>query len=786
MTEFLSDDELSSLNNYTALFSQAPAPIAIYKGRELRYVFVNAAYSKIFNQRSILGKTVREAFPELEGQPYFGILERVFDTGVPFHGIETPALIDLNNDGHLTTAYYNLIYTPYTNGQGKIVGVMAFGHDVTDQVEARNRERESELRFRNIVEQSIDPIFILKGQELVLDVANKALLSLWNVGNDAVGKPFLEILPEMKDQGFHELMLKVYHTGSTHYGHETRAYFKRTNGDIETLYFDFIYQPYREADGSISGVLVLATDVTGKVLAKQNLAHSETNFRNMILQAPVAMCVLKGPNRVVEIANAHMYELWGRPEIELLHRPLFEGLPEAKNQGFEKLLEDVYTTGTRFVANERPVALPRNGNIETRYTNFVCEPFRQGDGSISGIIAVATDVTEQIIARHKIEVAEENMRLAIESADLGTYESNLLTNELFTSARFKDILGLETDSTNPAEITSVIHENDRSIRRKAHEQAIISGNLHYEVRIKRKDESERWVRVKGKVLYDKQGTPERLLGVLQDITEQKLFAEELSKKVDERTKSLQQTNEQLERSNAELEQFAYIASHDLQEPLRKISFFNSMVVEQKGLTDESKRYIEKVSESATRMTGLIRDLLEYSKLSQKSMQFQRTDLGSILESVLIDYELLIAQKGAIVNMEALAVVDAMPLQMNQLFFNLIGNALKFTRRNVVPVITILSNRLDTKRKSEMQLTTSKEYYEIKITDNGIGFNQDYADKIFTIFQRLNERSIYGGYGIGLALCRKIVLNHNGIIYAEGSPGKGASFSFVLPCLQNDF
>ncbi|MDB5192082.1 MAG: rcsC [Segetibacter sp.] len=784
MTDLLNAGEVIGEHNLTKLFAQAPAPIAIYKGRELRYVFLNDAYSRIFNYRDILGKTVKEAFPELEGQPYYGILQGVFDTGTPFYGNEIPALVDINNDGNLATRYYNLVYTPYRNDLGVIEGVMVFGHDVTDNVEARTKERESDLRFRSIVEQSVDPILILKGEDMVLDVANNALFSLWGVGKEALGKPFLEILPEMKDQEFMNLLLDVYRNGTTHNGYETPVNFVRANGDIETRYMNFIYQPYYEIDRRISGVLVLATDVSEQVLAKQRLNRSETNFRNMIIQAPVAMCVLKGADFIVEIANLPMYELWGKPEEQLLGKPIFEGLHEAKGQGLEQLLYNVYTTGTRFVANELAVQLPRNEGIETLYLNFVYEAFHDGDGAITGIIAVGTDVTEQVLSRQKVEVAEENVRLAVESADLGTYEINFLTNEAFTSDRFNAIWGFNHSTTSLSEYASIIHPDDLVIRERAHNESKKTGSLNYDARIIRKDGALRWIKVNGKMLYDRYGAPQRLLGVVQDITEQKLFAEELANKVEERTTALQEANQRLERSNEELEQFAYVTSHDLQEPLRKIQLFSSLILDQPDEKEHVKKYLEKVSASASRMAGLIRDLLDYSRLSQTNLQFQQTDLNAILENVLIDFEVLISQKKATFKKDHLPTIDAISLQMNQLLFNLIGNALKFTKRNTLPVITITAGKLTVDRKKEFrELHQHKEYYEIKVSDNGIGFNQEYADRIFTIFQTLNEKSSYGGYGIGLALCRKIVTTHAGVLYATGNTDGGATFTFILPCNQ---
>jgi two-component system CheB/CheR fusion protein len=209
-----------------------------------------------------------------------------------------------------------------------------------------------------------------------------------------------------------------------------------------------------------------------------------------------------------------------------------------------------------------------------------------------------------------------------------------------------------------------------------------------------------------------------------------------------------------------------------------------LLLDQPELKETAKKYIDKVSASAARMAGLIRDLLDYSRLTQKSLQFERTDLNEILKHVLNDYEVLINQKQASIKADNLPRLEAIPLQMNQLFFNLVGNALKFTKRNVAPFITITVKDLEEEKKATFKsLNPHKKYCEITVRDNGIGFNQEYADKIFTIFQKLNEKSMYGGYGIGLALCRKIVDNHSGIIYAEGNLKEGATFVFILPYNQ---
>jgi signal transduction histidine kinase len=272
---------------------------------------------------------------------------------------------------------------------------------------------------------------------------------------------------------------------------------------------------------------------------------------------------------------------------------------------------------------------------------------------------------------------------------------------------------------------------------------------------------------------------------------------EPARQVQERTQKLQElneelvaTNEELSQSNAhlvnanrELEQYAYITSHDLQEPLRKIQTFANILSDRYSgeLSKEAATYLSKISASSARMSTLIKNLLDYSRLSHNKPLFQPVNLNSIVENVLNDFEFVMKQKNAIVEVEELPTIEAIPIQMNQLFYNLIGNSLKFIRKGVQPVVKITTKRLSSEEKRDYGLLKPlKHHVEITVSDNGIGFSQQYAEQIFAIFQRLNDRSIYGGYGIGLALCRRIVLNHDGVITASGRENEGASFSFVLP------
>jgi signal transduction histidine kinase len=247
---------------------------------------------------------------------------------------------------------------------------------------------------------------------------------------------------------------------------------------------------------------------------------------------------------------------------------------------------------------------------------------------------------------------------------------------------------------------------------------------------------------------------------------------------------LEQSIVELKRSNEELKQFAYVASHDLQEPVRKIRMFNSLMAQYAEPGSEMSRYISKVEHSTIRMTGLIKSLLDYSSLSQDRQRFSDVDLNTILENVLSDFEVLITQKQAVIHHDPLPMLEAIPLQMNQLFFNLIGNALKFSRKGIPPIICVKAVPLPEDRKLTFPvLQKHQDYMEITVQDNGIGFNQEYASKIFTIFQQLNDRSLFDGYGIGLGLCKKVADTHKGVIFAAGEPKEGAIFTILLPRKQ---
>ncbi|HET7896751.1 MAG TPA: ATP-binding protein, partial [Flavisolibacter sp.] len=269
-------------------------------------------------------------------------------------------------------------------------------------------------------------------------------------------------------------------------------------------------------------------------------------------------------------------------------------------------------------------------------------------------------------------------------------------------------------------------------------------------------------------LRDKDDAVDRILLIGHDITG-----------IMKANEKLRQLNAELEKSNRDLEQFAYVASHDLQEPLRKIMTFSDLSEKNVHNPEIQKRYLQKIHLSAGRMTELIKAVLNYSRLSGTGVAFTPVDLNLVVEQIKTDLELYIEEKSAIIQNDQLPVISGIPLQLSQLFLNLFTNSLKFTERR--PEITICVQPALPEERNQFNFPLKEtDYLRIAFSDNGIGFDTKYAERIFSIFQRLHTADSYAGTGIGLALCKKILENHSGVIGVESEPGKGTTFYLFLP------
>ncbi|HWV67881.1 hybrid sensor histidine kinase/response regulator [Chitinophaga sp.] len=267
------------------------------------------------------------------------------------------------------------------------------------------------------------------------------------------------------------------------------------------------------------------------------------------------------------------------------------------------------------------------------------------------------------------------------------------------------------------------------------------------------------------------------------IAHQQQVNDMLEQKVRERTEELREINKSLEASNHDLQQFASVASHDLKEPLRKIQLFGAILRDRFLQTDPNAlSYMERIVGSSERMARLINDLLSYSRLSVASIN-EIADFNKIIQEILVDLELMITERNAVITVEKMPQIEAVPGQIRQVFQNIISNALKFSRKDVPPQVNISAETV-TDLNPDSAVFAGGQYCRIIIRDNGIGFNEKYLSKIFTIFQRLHTSDLYEGTGIGLAIAKKVIDKHGGLITARSREGEGATFIIVLPLKQS--
>ncbi len=558
-------------------------------------------------------------------------------------------LIPIYRNGTTEEVYWTFSYSAVHNNNGKVSGVLVTVIETTENKKLYNAIWENEKRYVAISDNIPNLAWMADVNGYIFWYNKKWYDYTGATPDQMAGWGWQSVHhPDMLEK----VLIKWRNSIATGKPFEMVFPLKGANGE----YKQFLTRvaPVRNDEGIIQHWFGTNTDITTRFLAEENL-------RNVIIQAPVAMALLMGPTYVVELANERMFSLWGRPAEILVSKPIFEALPEAKGQGFDALLDEVFTTGKSFSAVGVSIVLPRADKMETVYVDFTYEPYRDNNEIVTGILIVAVDVTAQVLARNKIE----------------------------------------------------------------------------------------------------------------DI-------------VKDRTKALAIANEALQKSNDELAQFAFIASHDLQEPIRKICTFSNLLgnrIKEK-LDEDSKKYLSKINSSSLRMRALVQDVLDYSQLINPNVGFVEVDLNSVMDNVLSDYDLLIEEKNAsIIIQNELPKVQAVPHQMRQLFENLLSNALKFSKKHIKSEISISTFKPLKEELKQMSLPLENNYCKIQFSDNGIGFDTVYSEQIFNIFSKLHHGFEYEGTGIGLAMCKKIVLNHKGYISAKESTVEGAVFTILLPIKQ---
>lgn len=558
--------------------------------------------------------------------------------------------------------------------------------------------------------------------------------------------------------------------------------------------------PFFRKDGSYGGYAGFCMDIDERVKNITKLRESELYIRSIFHNSPVAKMVFTGYDMVITTINQNMIEMLGHGD-SVVGKPFMEAMPELIATPLMSRLRHVLATGETFYQPEEKISFLKHGQPHTGYYSYIYKPLHNTEGEIYGVMCTCTEVTEQSLAKQQKEEAEQSLREAIEIAELGTWSFDLSDKTMTYSKRMQEWYGFKTDKVSIEEVISLMSEEDKKRMQQNFEQVLkqgSKGNTNDEHTIVNQITGQRRIiHSIGKSKLNEEGKIIKIEGTSRDVTAQRQIQLELESEVQRRTLELQASNAQLEatneelaetienlnHSNEELSQYAYIASHDLQEPLRKIRVYADMLEKDTEIQESKMRLISKISQSSDRMILLIKDLLEFSRLLSAEKMYSLVDLSAVVNDVITDFELVIQEKNATITIQSkLPCIEGISLQLNQLFYNLINNALKFVKKEVPPVITIHVTQLTSSeiKKLVPRFQTGKTYFDIQITDNGIGFDQKFSEQIFEVFKRLHGRDIYPGSGIGLALCKKIVMNHGGYLYAESQVNKGSTFHIVLP------
>ncbi|XWW45480.1 PAS domain-containing protein [Fibrella sp. USSR17] len=647
---------------------------------------------------------------------------------------------------------------------------------------------ESEAQFRSAMQEAPIATALFTGRELRIDLANDLMLRYWGKDSTVLGKSLAKAMPELQGQPFLPIIETVYTTGVpyTAQGMPTDLV---VNDTLATYYFDFTYKPLRNAKGQVYAVMNMAVDATDRVIAQQQIDEAQRQILQSFEQSPVAIALLDEHELTFRMVNPFYAQLVGRTPEQLVGKPLLVALPELKGQGFDQLLHQVIASGQPYVAQEIAVTLIRRGQLELIYVDMTYQPRRRGDDQTVGILVIATDVTSQVKSRQKLEQAQEQLTSAVELAQLGNWAIDVANMNLIFDERVAEWWGYEKDVA-VAQAFNFVHADDRKRAEAAFIQISQPGteptnqvSIEYRI-INPKTARQRTLRVFAQAYFDPHGKLLRIIGTSLDITQQREQQIELERLVQERTQELTQANQDLQRSNDNLRQFAYIASHDLQEPLRKIQSFSLLLSQnyETRLDPAAFDYLSRITAAGSRMSLLIRDLLNYSRINTRQQSFGLVSLNAILASVLDTLSLDIVERRAHIEVDDLAFVEGDETQLGQLFQNLLSNAIKFTAAGKQPQISITyrSCSLHELPSGIYPTSTTQYYHQISIKDNGIGFDLMHLDRIFQVFQRLHGKNNYPGTGIGLAICERVVANHRGVITAHSEPGAGATFYVYLP------
>jgi PAS domain S-box-containing protein len=487
---------------------------------------------------------------------------------------------------------------------------------------------------------------------------------------------------------------------------------------------------------------------------------------------------------LVSYLNPVASDLTGWPLEEARGLPV-QTVLRTTNEVTRESIDDIVK---RVLVENRTVAMANHTVLRRRDgTEIAIEdsaaPIRDGAGNLLGVVIVFHDITEKRRAQEALRESAEKLRIIADFTYDWEYWRSPENRFIHVSPSCERITGYRAEAfmEDPELYLRIIHPEDRDRMARHWRENELQRNLcEMEFRIIRRDGRERWIAHACLDVLDENGKFLGRRASNRDITARKVAEEALRKSRMDLEKRVRERTADLQERTKEMEDFTYIASHDLREPLRKISTFGDLLILKAGdsLNEQSRDYLRRMQDAAVRMDTLLTSLLDYSRVSRRNARIEKIHLGEPVEQSLSNLEIRIREKGAQVEIGELPVVEADPGQMVQLFQNLIGNALKFQSGDKPPVVKIYA------REKKERGPGNETFYRVYVQDNGIGFDESkYLSQIFEPFQRLHGRGEFEGVGIGLGICKKIVERHGGTLTAKSTPGEGSTFIITLPETQ---
>ncbi|WP_429222463.1 ATP-binding protein [Methanobacterium oryzae] len=602
-------------------------------------------------------------------------------------------------------------------------------------------------------------------------------------------------MPEEPLASIETILKKVFNSSKS----ELLEFKLKISGELK--YYRTHYIPEFKDYNNVESVLAIISDVT-----KEKEFEEQIKFHTDILaEVNDAIVAVDDINRVI-YWNKGSEKLFGFELSEVDGKTLFDIIGYSWLSDKEKIhaIRQLKVMGEW---NGENFCFKKNGE-EITLKSYL-KSFKDDAGNYIGTVYIMHDITKPVRIETTLEKNYKQLQEAQRIGHIGNWEWDIKNNVITLSDELYNIYGLDTnDSVFKYEtILGMVHPEDKHIIDGFIENALKDHKpFNYEFRICRPDKNIRVISCQGEVTTDFAGHPIKIICVEQDITERKKIENSLEKaknelemRVEKRTRELKSANEllkieleerkraenelkkseeklktlieELKRSNEELQQFAYITSHDLQEPLRTITSFTQLIEKRykDKLDEDADEFIEYIVDATERMQNLINDLLDYSRVTTRGKEFQLTNTNEILKDTISNLHAAIRENNAKVTYDKIPEIVADPGQFLQLFQNLIGNAIKFRKQDEPPKIHISCKKCE--KSSE---------YLFSVQDNGIGMESQYVERIFIIFQRLHTREMYGGTGIGLAIAKRIVERHGGKIWVESEPEVGSTFYFTIP------